>query len=105
MAVCAYLGMGFASKSIAEQGNDFYDAAAYRDAEVISTLLLTQEDLDAMREIEGVADLEPVWQSTGTLWSGSEKKAANVVSLTERINIPQQMRKIDRYAEKLRSDK
>lgn len=88
MAVCAYLGMGFASKSIAAQSNAFYDAVAYRDAEVISTQLLAQEDLNALRNIEGVADLEPMWQSGGMLWSGNEKNAVTVVSLTERINVP-----------------
>lgn len=88
MAVTAYLGLSFASRAIAANTNRFYDAAAFRDAEVVSTLLLSEADLDALRSTEGIADAEPLWQSSGTLTFGGQERRVGLRSLTERIGVP-----------------
>ncbi|MCR4645655.1 MAG: hypothetical protein K5695_09645 [Oscillospiraceae bacterium] len=89
LAVMAYLGIIFASEAIKDNGTSFYRETNFRDIEVISTQLLSPEDLAAIRNVEGVRDVEDVYQTSGVLWSGSEHQRVDIVSLTERMNTPQ----------------
>lgn len=84
----AYLGINFASRGIAKNGNEFYDAASFRDAEIISTLLLTPEDVDAIKALDGVEDAEGLYYTSGLASSGESDVGADFVSLTQRINVP-----------------
>lgn len=84
----AYLGINFASRGIANNGNEFYDATSFRDAEVISTLLLTPEDVDAIKALDGVEDAEGIYYTSGRAVSGETETGADFVSLTRRINVP-----------------
>lgn len=54
LAVMAYLGINYAAQSIAHNTSDFYNSNNFRDSEIISTLLLTEDDLDAIRSVDGV---------------------------------------------------
>ena len=89
LSVMAYLGINFASRGIAGNGNAFYDETHFRDAEIISTLLVTPDDMDAILAVEGVADAEGVYQTSGKLENKGVEQKVDVVSLTERINTPQ----------------
>ncbi len=88
LAVMAYLGINFASHAIANNGNAFYDETRFRDIEIISTKLLTADDMAAIRATPGVADVESVWNTSGKLLFGDSKASVNIVSLTQRINVP-----------------
>ena len=88
MAVMAYLGLNFAARALADNANRFFESTAFRDAEIVSTLLLSDDDLNTLRSVQGVSDVEAVWQSSGTLLKDEAKKDVTVRSLTERINIP-----------------
>ncbi len=86
MAVTAYLGISFASSGLYAHAARFYDRLRFRDAEIVSTQLLTADDLDAIRATEGVADVEGAYAVNGRLVHGSDRQNVSVVSLTERIN-------------------
>ncbi|MCR4804043.1 MAG: ABC transporter permease [Clostridia bacterium] len=88
LSVMAYLGINFASCGIAQNGNRFYDATHFRDAEVISTLLVSPDDLAALLAVEGVSDAEDVYQTAGKVENGGLRSNVDVVSLTERISTP-----------------
>ena len=88
MAVTAYLGLSFASRAIANNADRFYDATNFHDAEIVSTLLLSEDDLNTLRGTDGVADVEAVWLTSGAVEKQGEKKNAAVRSLTERIDTP-----------------
>ncbi len=88
LSVMAYLGINFASHGIAGSGNAFYDETRFRDVEILSTLLLTPEDLDAILAVDGVEDVEGVLQTGGKIENGNLRESVDVISLTERINTP-----------------
>ena len=88
LAVMAYLGINFASSGIAGNANTFYRDTHFRDIEIISTLLLTPDDIDAILAVEGVNDAEGIYQTSGKIESEDAKVNVDVVSLTERINTP-----------------
>ncbi len=86
LGVTTFLGIGYSADALRKNASAAYNQQNFRDLEVISTRLLTPEDLDCMRAIEGVADIEPVWQTAGNAYIGEEHAVVTVISLTERIN-------------------
>ncbi len=88
MAVMAYTGLNFASEAISGNASRFYDSVKFRDVEIVSSLLVSEEDLKALKEIDGVENAELVWQSSGTLKKGNEDISVSVVSLTKEVNVP-----------------
>lgn len=88
LSVMAYLGIHFASHGIARNANSFYDQTHFRDIEIVSTLLLTQDDLDAVLAVEGVRDAEGLYRTNGKIESEGLRANVDVVSLTERISTP-----------------
>ena len=84
----SFLSISYASDSMRKNCRDNYDSMKFRNVEVISTLLLTEEDLDALRGIEDVAEIEPVWQAGCNLYLEDKKTKATFISLGEKINLP-----------------
>ncbi|MBR4150870.1 MAG: hypothetical protein IKR08_05805, partial [Firmicutes bacterium] len=89
MAVTCYVGVSAGEIALTRGGNSYYDRTAFRDIEVISTLLLEESDIEAIRNTEGVADAEGLLQTSGKVRKGDEKLAVVVQSLTQRINVPE----------------
>ena len=88
LGVTTFLGVDYSSFALKKNGSDMYNACNYRDIELMSTLLFSPQDMEAVREIEGVADAEEVWQLKVKVTSETRKQDANVISVTERINRP-----------------
>ncbi len=89
LGVTTFLGVDYSTRALRLNGSEMYDRQNFRDIEMVSTLLFTPEDLDAIRQTEGVADAEAVWQSAARVSAGETRRSVNVISLTERINLPQ----------------
>lgn len=86
LGATVFLGLDYSVGSIRENMSRYYNAVNYRDVEVISTLLLTEEDLADLKATQGVADVEQVWQLSATAHAGDAQADVAVQSLTERIN-------------------
>lgn len=87
LGVTTFLGIGYSSAALQKNASSAYNRSNFRDIEVISTRLLTPEDLDGIRALEGVADVEAVWQTAGNAYVNEEKAVVNVITKTERINL------------------
>ncbi len=85
LGVSIFLGLAFSAAALRRNGSEFFNAQAYRDIELVSTLLFSPEDLDDIRAVEGVADAEPIWQVGGRASCGGDRLDVNVVSLPERL--------------------
>lgn len=88
LAVMAYLGINFGADAIANNGDIFYANTNFRDIEIVSTMLITEEDVAAVRAVDGISDAEGLYSTSGKAVSGDSADNVNVVSLTERINVP-----------------
>lgn len=88
MGTATYLGIHFSWLAIQKNASESYSALRFRDLEIISTSLLTPADLEAVRNLDGVADAEPVWQTGGKINSGGVSEPVYVLSRTEKINLP-----------------
>ena len=89
LGVSIFLGLDYSSVYIRENASDYFGAQKARDIELLSTLLFSQDDLDDIRSTEGVADAEGVRQVRGMASSGGDRVEVDVISLTERLNLPQ----------------
>ena len=89
LAVSAFFGIEFTSKAISDNGTNFYAASNYRDVQILSTKLVTPEDLEAIRAVEGVADVEGTYRINATVHLEESITDVTVVSLTERVNTVQ----------------
>lgn len=86
IGVMSFLGLDYAGSSLRINGSELYDRFNYRDIEIISTLLLTDSDLEAVKALDGVCDAEPVRFTSAKAEHGEKSESVNVITVTERIN-------------------
>ena len=86
LGVTAFLGIDYTAAILRRNGSDIYNRLNFRDIEVVSTLLLSEEDLKDLQKVEGVVDLEAVRQTSATVTCDGKSESVNVISLTERVN-------------------
>lgn len=89
LGVTSFLGISYSAAALKRNGSAFYNEANFRDIEIVATLLMTEDDMRAILGTEGVADAEAVWQTSAKVSAGQTRKNASVITLTERINLPQ----------------
>ena len=88
LAALAYLGIAYSAAALKQDALLYFNAHELWDVEVTSTMLMTDEDLDAIRAVPGVGDAERVWQIDTRLHIGDRKVSVSVVSLPEKMSIP-----------------
>lgn len=86
LGVSIFLGLDYSAYGIKKNSSVFFNAQNFRDIELISTLLFTEEDLADMRRTDGVTDVEAVWQVSAKASCGADSQDVHVLSLTERMN-------------------
>ena len=86
IGVLAFLSIEFTARALRKNGSQRYNELQFRDIEVVSTLLFSQEDLESIRQVEGVADAEAVWQVGAKADMDGERRDVDVISLTQRLN-------------------
>ncbi|MBQ6235614.1 MAG: FtsX-like permease family protein [Clostridia bacterium] len=88
LGVTMFLGIDFSASAIFQNATAFYNEKNYRDVELVSTLLLSEGDLEAIRSTDGVRDVESVFLTSAQASVNDARMNVDVVSLTERINQP-----------------
>ena len=88
LAVLTYLGINYAAAAIKMNSGEYFENRNFRDVEIFSTYLLTEDDLDAIRAVEGVSDVEGMYRVNCKIYSSKIVTGVTAISLTERINTP-----------------
>ena len=83
-----FLGLDYSAKSFRVNASQHYNDLAYHDIELISTLLLDGQDIEEIRNTEGVAIVEGVIQLDARTGEGDAKKKVVLVSATQDVNLP-----------------
>ena len=86
MAVIGYLGLGYSANAIKKTADEFYISHDFRDLEVYSNKMLSEDDIAAVNETEGIALTEAVRQISGSIKTETDNQGVYVTTLTERIN-------------------
>lgn len=88
LGVSTFLGMNYSDGALRKNGSAMYNAVNFRDIEIISTALFTEEDLEAILNTEGVVDAEAVLQTGAKVGVGENRQNVNVITVTQRVNLP-----------------
>ncbi len=88
LGVTIFLGVDYAAAALRKNATAYYRDTSFRDVEIVSTMLLSGEDMEVIRSTEGVTDVEGVYMTAAKAVSNDTRMDAYVISVTERINIP-----------------
>ncbi len=89
LAVIAFLGIRFPDDSFMSNMNDYYREADFRDLELFSSLLFSENDLEAINGLEEVEKAIAVRSCDAFLKKGNDSQKVTVISLSDQINVPQ----------------
>lgn len=78
-----YAGLRMTAPDMKLAADDFYDGTALMDLRVISTLGLTDDDIAALRHVEGVEAVMPAYETDVMATMGGEQYATRVHSLPD----------------------
>lgn len=89
LGVCMMSGLTAACDDLRLSADDFYDQQNLFDIMVVSTMGLTQEDVDALVKIEGIEAVEGAYSEEVYTSVNGQTKQAKVNVLSEKdINVP-----------------
>lgn len=86
IAVAAYFGINFSSAALTSNAIRFYQEHNFRDFEVTSTMLITPDDVEYLKGLDNIKDVEGVRQVSCRLNKDDSREKVYVTSLTKRIN-------------------
>ncbi len=89
LAVTVYLGVDFAADAMDKNVSDYYHHHNMQDLQVISPILLTEDDLDEIRALDGVSDVEGIAQTNAWIAYEKGKLQIAVLSMPQRIAVPE----------------
>ena len=88
MALACFTGVNFAGTAVSNNLDEFYSETNYRDFQLVSSILLSKDDIEKIRQESYVADVEELYMVSGDVETGEGRQDISVLSLTERINKP-----------------
>ena len=86
LGVVTFLSIDYTAVGLRQNGSKMYNRVNFRDIEVISTLLFSEDDLQDLKKTDGVTDVEAVRMVSAEASFGEARENINVVSMTERIS-------------------
>ena len=88
LAAVAYLSIAYAAATLEKDANIFFNGSGLWDLQVSSTLLMDDEDLEAIRALPGVGAAEAVLQTGAQLRIGRSMTDVTVMDVPEEIARP-----------------
>ncbi|MEY8562596.1 FtsX-like permease family protein [Eggerthellaceae bacterium 3-80] len=85
-----YAGLRMTAPDMNEAADEYFDGTHLMDIRVVSTLGLTDADIKALREVEGVAAVMPAYETDVIATIGSDEYATRVHSLPDAARTSQQ---------------
>lgn len=89
LGVCMFTGLRAACEDLRHSADIFFDEQNLFDISIVSTLGLTNEDIKALSQVNGVESVEGSYSEEVYTMNGDRKKSAEVKVLSKQgINIP-----------------
>lgn len=86
LGVGFFAGMQATSPDMKEAVDEYFDAQNMMDIEVISTLGLTDEDINALKNVEGVSQVNPAYSFDASINTDEKDIVVKIESIPEDIN-------------------
>ena len=88
LASVAYLGLMFSAEGLKDSANATYAAGRTADLEINMSALFTEEDVEAVRGTEGIAEAEGTVALPARVSSGEETLDVTLQTVPDRISLP-----------------
>jgi len=82
--ITRYMGAG-----INEEATRYYNEHGFKNYELISSLGISDDDIEQIAQTEGVIDVEGIIRTGGSLTKGDLNCSVDLITLTERISVPE----------------
>lgn len=83
LGVCVFAGLGSTGTFMKSLGNDYFTAQSFMDIRVLSTFGLTDRDLAAIREVDGISTVIPGYIVDAMATSRTDSAVLKIHSLPE----------------------
>ena len=88
VAVSAYLGIAYPAAALQKGASEYYQRYRFWDLEIVSTMLIDEEDLEVLRTIPGVRAVEAAYEVSGDLLLDNRIESISIIGVTEEISLP-----------------
>ena len=88
LGVGAFLCTRYMEAGIINEAAGYYSERELKDFEIISSLGVSENNIEAIKAVDGVVDAEGVMEFDGSLQKGEFKSSVTVLSRTERVSVP-----------------
>lgn len=89
VAVSAYLGIAYPAAALRKGASDYYARYRFWDLEVVSTMLMDEADLEALRAIPGVKTVEGAYELSGDLLLENRIESISIIGVPDEISLPE----------------
>lgn len=86
LGVAFFAGIRATEPDMRKSADKYFDENNLMDIQIISTGGLTQDDIDALKELEGIKDIEPSYSVDMLQYQGDEQNVMRIMSLPDTIN-------------------
>lgn len=86
IGVAFFSGIRASEPDMRYSGDAYFDEKNLMDLEVVSTLGLTEDDVEAIRQVEGIKDVEAGYSVDALCKSGDSQKVVHIMSLLPTMN-------------------
>lgn len=86
LGVAFYSGIQASAPDMRYTGDAFYDERDTMDLKVISTLGITDKDVEALKALDGIAGVEPGYMLDAMTGSGEDEKVLHIESVLPEMN-------------------
>ena len=87
LSIATYMGVSSAAVNLENGANDYYKDSNFYDIELISTLLLSEDDIETLRGMDCVESVAPFYYSVAGAENKGEKENVNIISDTDDISV------------------
>lgn len=88
LGVGAFLCTRYMETGIIREAAGYFNDRNFKDFELISSLGASENNIAAIKAVDGVTDAEGVMEYEGSLQKGDYKKNVTVLSRTDRVSVP-----------------
>lgn len=86
LGLSTYLGIRFAGESMIDTGSEYYDKTNYEHIEITYSYGFSEEDLEKIRDLNHVTEVEGGYVTTGYLKLSQKDRLVTVEAATDNIN-------------------
>lgn len=70
------------------RGDEYYRAQSFKDFDLMSSAGISESNLERIRQVDGVTEVEGVLQASATAAFGDKKSSVTILSQTKKLSVP-----------------